>query len=312
MPAYDAFKGGVAWVDLSARGRLVATGEDRVRLIHAISSNDIEGLAAGEGAYAFFLNPQGRIQADSHVFVHADRIVIHCEPGVRASLQGHIENYIIMDDVAVEDVTATTTLLAVAGPEAGATVAGLDARMPAEPLSFAAFGSRTIYRVPVGGVDGCWIAAPVGEKEELIDALERLGAIAASAEECDAYRVRNRIPRFGSDFNSTNIPHETQQLHAVSFSKGCYTGQEIVERVRSQAQVKRLLVGIELDSPELPSDLTVRHADSPVGTLTSPTRGALPGCKAAGFALVRTVAAAPGTRVEVGGIPATVLDLARE
>ena len=299
-------------MDLSARGRLVATGEDRVRLIHAISSNDIECLAAGEGAYAFFLNPQGRIQADSHVFVDADRIVIDCEPSVRASLREHIESYIIMDDVALEDATESTALLGVAGPETGAIVAGLDATLPAKPHSFAMFGPRTIYRAPVGGVDGCWIAAPVDQKEGLIDALERLGAIECTAEECDSYRVRNRIPRFGVDFDSTNIPHETQQLQAVSFSKGCYTGQEIVERVRSQAQVKRLLVGIEFDSPELPSDLTVHHAGSPVGTLTSPTPGVPHVGKAAGFAILRRVAAAPGTRVDAGGIPATVLDVARE
>lgn len=299
-------------MDLSARARLVATGEDRVRLIHAISSNDIEGLAVGEGAYAFFLNPQGRIQADSHIFVDADRIVIDCEPSVRASLREHIESYIIMDDVAVEDATESTALLGVAGPETGAIVAGLDAQLPRKPLAFAAFGTRTIYRAPVGGGDGCWIAAPADEKEALIDVLERLGAVPASAEKCDALRVRNRIPRFGFDFDATNIPHETQQLQAVSFSKGCYTGQEIVERVRSQAQVKRLLVGVELDSPELPSDLTVHHADNPVGTLTSPIPGVPPEGKAAGFALVRRVAATPGTRVDVGGMPATVLDIARE
>lgn len=312
MQAHDAFKRGVAWVDLSARGRLAATGEDRVRLIHAISSNDIEGLAPGEGAYAFFLNPQGRIQADSHIFVGTDRIVIDCEPGVRASLREHIESYIIMDDVALEDATESTALLGVSGPETGAIVAGLDANLPVKPLSFATFGTRTIFRAPVGGADGCWISAPVGEKEGLIDALERLGAVPASGEECEAYRVRNRCPRFGSDYDSTNIPHETQQLQAVSFSKGCYTGQEIVERVRSQAQVKRLLVGIELDSPELPSDLTVRHADSPVGTLSSPTPGIPPDGKAAGFAIVRRVASAPGARVDVGGLPATVLDIARQ
>lgn len=311
MQAHDAFKQGVAWVDLSARGRLAATGEDRVRLIHAISSNDIAGLAAGEGAYAFFLNPQGRIQADSHIFVGADRVLIDCEPGVRISLRALIESYIIMDDVALEDVTESTTLLGVAGPETGAIVAGLDASLPAKPLSFAAFGTRTVYRVPVGGTDGCWIAAPVDEKEGLIDALERLGAVPASAEACDACRVRNRFPRFDFDYDSTNIPHETQQLQAVSFLKGCYTGQEIVERVRSQAQVKRLLVGIEFDSPELPSDLTVRHADGPVGTLSSPTPGVPPEGRAAGFAMVRRVAAAPGTRVSVGGLPATVLDIAR-
>lgn len=311
MRACEAFKRGVAWVDLSARGRLVATGEDRVRLIHALSSNDIEGLAAGEGAYAFFLNPQGRIQADSHIFVHVDRVVIDCESSVRASLRDHIENYIIMDDVELQDATEATALLAVAGPETGAIMAGLDAKLPQQPLSFATYGTRTIYRATVGGVDGCWIAAPIDEREQLIDALERLGAIPTSAEECDACRVRNRVPRFGVDFDAANIPHETQQLQAISFSKGCYTGQEIVERVRSQAQVKRLLVGIELDSPELPSDLTVRHADSPVGTLTSPTQGAPPDSKAAGFAIVRRAAAAPGTRVDMGGIPATVLDIAR-
>ena len=102
VAAVEAFQLGAAWADLSDQGRLRATGTDRVRLLHAICTNDVEGLAPGQGTYAFFLSPQGKIQADSHLFVAADHVLVVCDPAVRQSLRDHIESYIIMDDVDLE------------------------------------------------------------------------------------------------------------------------------------------------------------------------------------------------------------------
>ncbi len=289
-----------------------ASGEDRARLIHAISTNAVEGLDPGRGAYAFFLDAQGRIQSDSHVFVDRDHLLIDCEPEASGSLREHIESYIIMDDVVLDDVSASTCLLAVEGPRSRDAVIRLCGTPPSQALSFVREDKVRVFRVPVGSTDGYWILAPRSESQRVVTEVEARGAVPAAEEEFEGFRVKSGIPRFGRDFGPKNIPHETQQLNAVSFTKGCYTGQEIVERVRAQGQVRRLLVGVELESPTVPEDLTVYHGERPVGTVTSPIPGNPPDGKARGFAILRRQAAAPGTAVRVGGSWGSVLDVSRD
>ena len=311
MRGYEALRRAAAWRDLSSRGRLKATGADRARLIHAIASNAVESLAPGQGVYSFFLDAQGHIQADSNIFVHDDHLVIDSEPDAARSLLSHIESYIIMDDVTLEDIGPSTALLEVAGPSSRDIVASLSEQLPDAPLAFVKANSFTIYRAPIGGVEGFRISAPLSDRDRLIDKLESRGAVPASEESGEALRVLHGIPRFGVDFGPRNIPHETQQLQAVSFTKGCYTGQEIVERVRSQGRVRRLLVGVELDSAKLPQDLTVRYDGAEVGVLTSPTPGTANGDNGRGFAIVKRLAAVPDTVVRVGETTGTVTDVAR-
>ena len=307
----EAFRRGAAWSDLSLRGRLRATGEDRVRLLHAISINDIEGLSPGQGTYAFFLNAQGKIQADSYIFVDDDCVEIDCESTAAESLRQHIEGYIIMDDVVLETVSSETTRLGIAGPDAEGIVHAVGLPTPAGHLTFLRNGTTSVRRALVAGSDGFWIEVPTTEGPGLTCKLLAAGALHATAQECEAARVQMGVPRFGADFGPTNIPHETQQLCAVSFTKGCYTGQEIVERVRSLGQVRRLLVGIELDSGSPPTETVVRHQGSAVGELTSATPGCGPGDNARGFSIVRREAAVAGTPIRIGATPGVVIDIAR-
>ena len=311
MRSYTALRHGAAWHDATSRGRLRATGEDRLRLIHAISSNDVEGLAPGCGTYAFFLDARGRIQADSSIFVAEDHVLIDSEPEVAGSLREHIESYIIMDDVVLEDIAPETALIAVAGQEAGDAIAALGLGTAPEPLRFGASGDVWVFGAPKPGIGGYWIMAPASKRRTLAAMLRARGVLEATDREWDAHRVMNWVPRFGTDFGPANIPHETRQFNAVSFSKGCYTGQEIVERVRSRGRVRRQLVGVELDAEDVPRDLTVRHQGKPVGELTSPTPGLEPGDHARGFAILRGAASAAGATVQVGGRPATVRDVTR-
>ena len=299
------------WSDLSSRGRLRATGEDRARLLHAISSNDIEGLSPGQGTYAFFLSAQGKIQADSYIFVDDDCVEIDCEPAAADALRRHIEGYIIMDDVVLETVSPEMARFGITGPDAAGTVGAMGLPAPAGQLTFLRDGTTCVRRAIVAGRDGFWIEVPAPQGPDLANRLLSAGALHATVQQCEASRVRMGIPRFGADFGPANIPHETQQLCAVSFTKGCYTGQEIVERVRSLGKVRRLLVGIELDSSSTPTETVVRHQGSAVGEMTSATPGCGPGDKARGFSILRREAADAGAPIDVGDTPGIVIDVAR-
>src|SRR5579862_5203123 len=118
-PGYEALHAGASWLDLSARGRIYAAGEDRARLLHAMVTNHIEQLKPGDGCYAFFLNAQGRILADANILCFEDHLLLDTEPETRGKLMEHLDRYIIADDVALEDVTDALSTVAVEGPEAG-------------------------------------------------------------------------------------------------------------------------------------------------------------------------------------------------
>ena len=127
---YNALENGVAWLDLSARGRIVARGRDRVRFLHNITSNDVRKLTPGSSCYAFLLSPQGRIQADLYLLAFDDHFLIDTEPELREKVRQHILKYKVADQVELEDVTATTACLGVEGPGAEAIKSAIMRRGP--------------------------------------------------------------------------------------------------------------------------------------------------------------------------------------
>lgn len=310
MQAYQALHDGAAWLDISARGRLRATGEDRLRLLHAIASNSLDGLAPGQGEYTFFLNPQGQIQSDARVFVSADDVLLDCEPEVRERLKAHLESFIIMDDVTLEDVTNETFLIAVVGPKSAAAVSQFCDSLPTDSLSFSESNSLRVVRASLIGGEGFWLSGRREQLEAVREQLRAAGVVDGTDEPFEIVRAENGVPRYGVDFSQKNIPHETQQLNAVSFTKGCYTGQEIVERVRSQGQVNRLLIGLQLEAASRPANLEVQFGDRAVGTMTSAVFSPRLQ-KVVGFAIIRREAAIPGTLVTVDGTPGVVTDVSK-
>jgi folate-binding protein YgfZ len=236
--AYDALRHGAAWLDLDSRGRIVARGRDRARLLHAISSNEVKKMVPGDSCYAFLLSPQGRIQADLHLLCLADHFLIDTDPGLREKVHQHIRRYIIADQVELEDVTAQTACIGVEGPAA--------AELQLAP------GDHTIAPFTVTGQPGYRIYCPAESKAALIAQLESLGAKAAGADDARLVRIENGKPLYGEDIRDTTLPQETQQMQAVSFTKGCYLGQEIVERIRAQGRVNKKLERLELEGSEPP------------------------------------------------------------
>jgi len=259
---YHALRHSAAWLDLSSRGRILARGRDRARLLHSLTTNDIKKLTPGQGCYAFLLNPQGRIQADLCLFCFPDHFLLDTEPELREKLPQYIRRYIIADQVELADVTSETACLALEGPAAPEVLPGPDA-----PYHHAPWNDASAARVSVTGQPGFRIFCAADRKSALIATLESAGAQPATVDDARAVRIENGIPRYGEDITDTSLPQETQQLHAVSFTKGCYLGQEIVERIRARGHVNRKLVRLELDSTPAPEGAQI------TSTVQSPESG---------------------------------------
>ena len=226
---YTALHESAAWLDLSTRGKIRVTGEDRARLLHAMLSNAVQTLQPGQGNYHFLLNAQGRILADANLYVFADSILLDLEPELTARVYEHLDHYIIADDVQLENVTEKLATIALEGPRAD-QIAGVT--VPAEAGSHIDFEGMIVARTAATGQPGLWFFLDPARAGDLIHRLEQAGAVAATAEEARVVRVENGIPRYGDDFGDTTLPQETEQARALSFTKGCYLGQEIVERIR--------------------------------------------------------------------------------
>jgi aminomethyltransferase len=301
MTGYDALHTAAAWLDLSARGRIYAGGDDRARLLHAMTTNHVQQLTPGTGCYAFFLNAQGHIQADVNLLCLPDRFLLDTEPETRESVFRHLNKYIIADDVALEDVTELDACVAVEGPHAAALLAALGAPAPDSEYAHIQWDGVTIERVSATGEPGFRMFMPVETKAEWIARLESGGAIRATPGEARTVRLERGKPRYGEDIFDTTLPQETRQMHAVHFAKGCYIGQEIVERVRSRGHVNRLLVKLEVEG-ETPlargTKVTAGAADA--GEITSsafsPTFS-----KVVALAYVRAQCAENETALQAGG-----------
>ncbi len=253
MNGYEALHNGAAVVDYSTRGRIRATGEDRKRLLHALTTNQVQEMEAGDTRYAFFLNAQGRILSDVWIYCGADYLLLDLEPEAREKIYAHLDRYIIADDVTLEDVTATTSELEVAGPGAP------------EPAAAAA-----VFRGTLTGQPGYRIVVSAAEREARIAELLQQGCVAGTAEEANVVRVENGVARYGEDITEANLAQETRIAAALHFSKGCYLGQEIVERVRSRGHVNKTLWPLTIAATEPPPPgAKVLSGDKEAGEITS-------------------------------------------
>ncbi|MBC8165723.1 MAG: folate-binding protein YgfZ [Bryobacteraceae bacterium] len=264
--AYQALRQRCAFIDLSGRGKIRVTGEDRVRLLHAMCTNHVQQLIPGSGCYAFFLTPQGRILADLNIFSMPDHLLLDTEPETRQRVTDHLNEYIIADDVSLHDFTSDTATIGLSGPAAEQVLNGLGAMPARADSSLVEWGQAQIAHWSYTGASGYMIFVPATEKDDLVDQLASAGVPQADMEAAEVVRLENARPRFGVDFSEAQIPQETQQMQAIHFSKGCYLGQEIVERVRSRGHVNRLLTPVRIETMDPPSPGTaVEDQGKPVG-----------------------------------------------
>ncbi len=301
---YRALRENAAWFPLPGRGVIQAAGEDRARLLHAMTTNHIEQLTPGQGCYAFFLTAQGKIIADAHVLCFPQFLLLDVEPAARARVYEHLDKYIIADDVTLEDRSEALEVWAVEGPGAAAALLAMGAPAPGEPCAHAPWEEAVLARISATGLPGFRLFVPAAATEHWRARLT--GVIQASEDDVRTVRIERGKPRLGEDIYETTLPMETQQAHALHFQKGCYLGQEIVERVRSRGHVNRLLVGFRLDAHIPPAPRTpVLVNGQEVGRVTSAVVSPAEG-KVAGMAYVRVPHDKPGTALVIGDAPGVV------
>jgi folate-binding protein YgfZ len=314
---YRSARDTVALIDKNYRAYLSFTGPDRVRYLNAILTNNIKDLAVGHGIISLLLNPQGHILAEIETYAYPDRLLCVSYAMIRERLIEWLNKYIIMDDVTLTDETPRYGTLALEGPKAAALVkevCGVD---------LSKFEELSTRGGKVGSIP-CWITkrSPGGvpgaefftasEKlpelwQVLLDAVRWHDGGPAGYASLSAMRLAQGAPWFSYDFGEKQIPHEAglQDSH-ISYTKGCYTGQEIVERVRSRGQVNRVRVRLGFSGDVIPeADTPLTFDAKEVGNVTRAARIWDP-TRIIGMGYVRKEAAAPGTVLQCGSGTATV------
>jgi tRNA-modifying protein YgfZ len=292
-------------LDRSARGKLLVKGAEAAEYLQGQLTNDVEALAPGEGCYAALLDRKGHIQADMRVLrLGPDELWIDTEPETAEAARRHLETYKIGRQVEIEDVGRERAILALIGPAAIAI-----ATAPSPPLHGSADALVCgVECVVVGGEDGIDLIAAAAEAERLRGGLLAAGAAEVDPEAAEIVRIESGRPRFGAEMSTATMPAEAGIVGAaVSFTKGCYIGQEPVARLHHRGKPNRHLRGLRLAGAAEAGDV-LRLGDKEVGRIgsfcVSPAHGPI------ALAIVRREAE-PGAELAVGedGVTARVVDL---
>jgi folate-binding protein YgfZ len=306
MKGYAALRESAAWLDLSGRGKIRLTGEDRARLLHAMTTNHVQQLKPGQGCYAFFLTAQGRILADANILCREEDFLLDVQPELREKLYQHLDKFIIADDVTLEDLTDQFPTIAIEGPASEDVLRRLGAPVPGAAYSNEAWGSSLVVRASYTGGPGFLTFVSAGERDTIVAAIEEAGATQADAEAADIVRLEHGKPQYGLDIGERYLAQETNQMHALHFNKGCYLGQEIVERVRSRGQIHRRLLPVALETNQPPASGTkLQSGGKDAAEITSAAFSPALG-KTIALAYVR-IDFKPGDRISMGDAAGTVL-----
>ncbi len=303
-----ALRDGCGVLDLGWRAKLVVTGRDRTRWLNGMVTNNIRDLATGHGVYSFLLNAQGQILGDMYVFNRGESFLIDTDRAQLEKLTQLLKKYIIMDQVVLSEAgQSQITTLGVEGPHSKDVL--LRAGFEPSELQPLEVEDRMWNDAAISLVrslqGGYMIWLPPEHAGAMWEALAGAGAAPVGAEALEMWRISAGIPRYGVDIRERDLPQETGQDQALNFSKGCYIGQEIVERIRSRGAVHRCFTGFSFEGPAPPPPGTkIERGGREVGEVTSVA--VLPPGKAVGLGYLRREAGGPGTTIAVGGVQATV------
>ena len=319
---YDAARRGAAFFDRADRGFIVVSGKDRAPYLHGLLTNDVAALKAGEGCYAAYLTPQGRMIADLWVYELGDVILLVMSRDVKDTVLTKLDQFIFTEDVQLGDVSSTFACVAIVGPGRRRSTTQVLKGVPLETLASlgehgnvraeCASVAAIVARVTDTGEPGYDLFVETAQGESLKAALRAKGASELDAPLVETLRIEAGVPKFHRDMDEDTIPLEAGiESRAISLTKGCYVGQEVIIRVlhRGHGRVARKLVGLTLDGDAIPQPAAAVHSgDREIGHVTSSARSpALQ--RPVALAYVHRDFVAEGTHVTVEGAPATVTAL---
>jgi len=313
---YDAVRRGVGLIDHGNMGVLEVTGRDRAAFLHAMLSNDVKSLAPGQGCQAAFLDVHGKVQVLLLVWVLEDRILVVTPGGAAVTTNEALDKYLFSEKAYFKDVTGELSLLMLAGPEAPALAERLTGASPPDPAwshVTARLGDADVRLVRGGGETGeaeVWLVSAIGDGPPAWRAALAAGARPVGARAHESLRVEAGTPYLGHDVDDSVLLPEIPIEPWVSYTKGCYIGQEVVVRIRDRGHVNRHLRGLVFEGEILPQHgAAVVAGDAEVGKVTSVAWSFGLGRPVA-LAYVRRQHADPGTVVSVrtssGALPARV------
>lgn len=265
-------------IDLSFRSRLCLLGTDREKFLHGQVTNDVLRLKPGEGTYAALVTSKGRVESDLFIYKLQDELLLDLEPGLTKKVTDRLSKYIIAEDVQIVDVAPHYHLLSVQGPESAELLfAATHFNLPQKSLAWIKTTSPNgdLYIMQNGrfGLHGYDLFIPSADilpiAEKLATTIKPVGLDA-----CEVSRIENAVPRFGIDFDESNLAPEALRENAISYAKGCYIGQEVIARIRTYGQVAKALRLLRL--PDELQQLPLKgnklfKADKEVGFITSST-----------------------------------------
>ena len=312
---FQALTSTCAAYDLASRAKIRLTGGDRTRWLNGMVTNNVRDLAVGQGVYAFLLNPQGHILGDLYAYNLGEEILVDTDSSQLDKILATFDHYIIMDDVEVANLSEQMQSVGIAGSGAKQSliVAGFSIA-DLRPLQIVDVDWRGQKARVVSGEHESYpsfeIWASPDTAREALSALTEAGAKLASSETLDLYRIALGVPRYSQDIRERDLPQETEQHRALNFIKGCYVGQEIVERIRSRGNVHRKFTGFRIDGPPPAHGTKIQLEDKDVGeATTSAMIPASSGAQTVALGYIRREAGTPGKEVRIGGTSARVSEL---
>jgi folate-binding protein YgfZ len=284
LAEHSALRENAGVIDLGFRSRICLVGADRARYLHGQVTNDVKKLRAGEGCYSALTTNKGKMESDLNIFCLADELLLDFEPSLTEKVSQRLGKFIVADDVQIVDAAPHYGLLSVQGPKAETVVRALElfSEIPAEQFCSIKISDATLGEIYLAnnsrlGMGGFDLFIPINSlgafADKLIAAAKQIGGLAVGWAAFETARIEAGIPRFGADMDETNIPLECGiEGRAIVYNKGCYIGQEVINRIHSVGHVNRELRGLRL-----PDDLRILpqradkffHDGKEVGYLTS-------------------------------------------
>lgn len=301
---YQSLVQGAALLERSPLGRFRLSGRDALDLLNRLTTNKVDVLPEGAGAGTVLATNKGRVIDLLHLFATSEGLLMLTSPEMRARVVEWLDTYTFAEDITVEDVTESTAMLGLLGPDSPALLARLGQTPALERYGCAALTiggvQTTVLRTDPLGAPDYDLVVPATQAEAVWQALTAEGATPVGEAAFNAARIEAGVPRFGCEMNEEVNPWEAGLSAYIHFSKGCYTGQEVILRLYNYDRVQRQLARLRFSQPGVPNGANVMKDGKAVGLVTSSIAHPHTG-ESIGLGLVRKAVAAEGSVVEVVG-----------